>query len=272
MKKTENFNLNLPELNDNYNVEDTNSNMSIIDAELKIQSEEIDEAQAEIEEVQEEMDGVQGEVASMRTEISSAQTGIANAQAKADSTQAEVETLKANVKTISDTLANSNAGVNISFDGLQISNNDTNLALSGYIRGDIVSLNVSGWVGNDTVKNNIHMRKIIDNNAEYEKMFEQFDVYATVPYNASTGGYRRASISIVVGKGVVTELVFTNKSTGEKKYTYEINDYINNSAYEWTGTIDHNGVEILLQNMPDVTMATYPLCVNASMSRVWEGE
>jgi hypothetical protein len=43
MKKTENYNLNLPELNDNYSVDDSNNNMSIIDATLKGYSDDLNE-------------------------------------------------------------------------------------------------------------------------------------------------------------------------------------------------------------------------------------
>ena len=62
MKKSENYDLNLPEAKDNYSVEDTNENMSIIDAKLKEQSDELDEVQTEIDGVQTAMGGVQAEI------------------------------------------------------------------------------------------------------------------------------------------------------------------------------------------------------------------
>ena len=268
MKKTENFNLNLPELNDNYNVEDSNNNMSIIDAELKIQSEEIDEAQAELEEVQEEMDGVQRQVASMRTEISSAQTGIANAQAKADSTQAEVEKLKTDIKTLSD--SRSVDGVNIDFSfGKTFQNSDTEIVLAGYIRGKEAHLSVTGWLGSETAKNNTHLHVLVDDE-EYKKLFEQFNVRVSVPYIASYGGYRQAMVCATFGEAV-SEYTFTHKTTGEKVKTFSIYDYIDNSNYDWTDTVRHTGIDLWWQGFPDVTMATYPLCINGASSCIWEG-
>ena len=269
VKKTENFNLNLPELNDNYNVEDSNSNMSIIDAELKIQSEEIDEAQAEIEEVQEEIGGMQGEVASMRTEISSAQTGIASAQAKADSTQAEVEKIKSDIVKLNN--SQSLDGVNIDFKLPLFSNKDTSITLTGYIRGKEAHLSVSGWVGSDTAKNNTHIPLLRDDDAEYAKLFEQFNIPVSVPYSASVGGFRQATVSLFVGT-VVTEYEFTHKTTGAKVNTYNIMEYIDNTSYDWTGTIQHNGLELFFQGLPDISMANYPICINASTSCIWEGK
>ena len=289
MKKSENYDLNLPEAKDNYSVEDTNENMSIIDAKLKEQSDEMDEVQAEMDGVQTaiggvqtELGGVQAEIDGVQTELGGVQTELDGAQAEIDAVQttlasaqtelASVQTELGSVRTELETLKNGDVetGAKINIDKI-ISNADTNIALTGFIRGEEAHLNVAGYIGKNTAQNNVHIVKIMED-AEYAKFFQQFNVNVSVPYNSSTGGFRQATVSILMGKDVVNEHIFKEKSTGKTVTTFDINDYISNDAYEWNGSNTFNGIEIFFQNMPDITMANYPLCINASSSCLWEGE
>lgn len=275
MKKSENYDLNLPEAKDNYSVEDTNENMSIIDAKLKEQSDEMDEVQAEMDGVQTAINGVQTELGGVQTELDGAQAEIDVVQTTLASAQTElasVQTELGSVRTELETLKNGDVetGVKINIDVI-MSNADTNISLTGFLLGEEAHLSVAGYIGKNTAQNNVHIVKIMED-AEYAKFFQQFNVNASVPYNSSTGGFRQATVSILMGKDVVNEHIFKEKSTGKTVTTFDINDYISNDAYEWNGSNTFNGIEIFFQNMPDITMANYPLCINASSSCLWEGE
>lgn len=284
MKKTENYNLNLPETIDNYSVEHSNDNMSIIDAKLKEHATEMDETQAEMDEVQTaingvqtelggvhtELDGVQAEIDVVQSTLTSAQTELSSVHTELTSVQTELASVQTALETLSGEEEEVETGAKINLDTI-LSNTDTNISLTGFIRGEEAHLSVAGYVGRNTAQNSIHIVKIMDD-AEYAKFFQQFNVNASVPYNASTGGFRQATVSILMGENVVNEHIFKEKSTGKIVTTFDISEYISNDAYEWNGSNTFNGIEIFFQNMPDETMATYPLCINASSSCLWEGE
>lgn len=283
MKKTENYNLNLPDTEDYYSVKDSNDNMSIIDEKLKEQSDELDEVQAEIDGVQTElggvqtaMGGVQTELDGVQAELGGVQTELGGVQTELDGVQAEIDVVQsalASVQTTLETMSEEEpvaTGVKLTIEKT-LSNSDTSITLTGYLLGEEANLNVSGYVGKDTAQNNVHIVKIMED-AEYAKFFQQFNVNASVPYNSTTGGFRQATVSILMGKDVVNEHIFKEKATGKTVTTFDISEYISNNAYEWNGSNTFNGIEIFFQNMPDITMANYPLCINASSSCLWEGE
>lgn len=278
MKKTENYNLNLPDTEDYYSVKDSNDNMSIIDAKLKEHSGEIEEIkehsgdyagiQAELASVQTELASTKTEIASTKTELASAKTELNNVQTELDSTQTELGSVRTELETLKN--GEAETGVKVNIDKI-LSNADTNIALTGFLIGEEAHLSVAGYVGKDTAQNNVHIVKIMED-AEYAKFFQQFNVNASVPYNSTTGGFRQATVSILMGKDVVNEHIFKEKATGKTVTTFDISEYISNNAYEWNGSNTFNGIEIFFQNMPDITMANYPLCINASSSCLWEGE
>ena len=253
MKKSENYDLNLPEAKDNYSGEDTNENMSIIDAKLKEQSDELDEVQTEIDGVQTAMGGVQAEIDGVQAEMDVVQSTLASVQTTLE-TMSEEEPVE--------------TGVKVNIDKI-FSNNDTRIVLTGYLLGEEASLNVSGYVGKDTVENNLHLTQIVED-TEYSKFFQQFNINVNLPYG--TSGFRSATVSVMMGENVVNEYIFKEKATGKTITTYEIGDYISNSAYEWSGTNTFNGIELFFQNMPEASLTTYPLCINASASCLWEGK
>lgn len=146
-------------------------------------------------------------------------------------------------------------------------NEGTELIMTGFLVDNLISINISGYVDDVTATGGLgtKLQKIVDSDI-FGEFFKQINFDLAVP--TLDGSVRNATLSVMIGKGIATEFVFTKE--GQTYKTMNYSDYGNDSSYALEGMNTLSGVTIFLQNMVGSQSIKYPLAINAACCRIIE--